>query len=92
MTSQQPAPQATDNLDIMQQVLIELRELKQDVGEYKQSVEQYQQDVEQYQQDVEQFNQKFDNYQKATQWLVQLAFSLIAAATVTVIVSTALGN
>jgi nitrate/nitrite-specific signal transduction histidine kinase len=106
MTSQQPTPQATDNLDIMQQVLIELRELKQDVGEYKQSVEQYQQDVEQYQQDVEQyqqgveqyqqdveqFNQKFDNYQKATQWMVQLAFSLIAAATVTVIVSTVLGN
>jgi cell division protein FtsX len=78
MTSQQPTPQATDNPDIMQQVLIELRELKQD--------------VEQYQQDVEQFNQKFDNYQKATQWVVQLAFSLIAAATVTVIVSTVLGN
>ncbi|CCI05926.1 hypothetical protein [Microcystis aeruginosa] len=42
--------------------------------------------------EVEQFNQKFDNYQKATQWVVQLAFSLIAAATVTVIVSTVLGN
>jgi hypothetical protein len=43
-------------------------------------------------QEVEQFNQKFDNYQKATQWVVQLAFSLIAAATVTVIVSTVLGK
>jgi ribulose 1,5-bisphosphate carboxylase large subunit-like protein len=42
--------------------------------------------------ELEQFNQKFDNYQKATQWVVQLAFSLIAAATVTVIVSTVLGN
>ncbi len=42
--------------------------------------------------EVEQFNQKFDNYQKATQWVVQLAFSLIAAATVTVIVSTVLGR
>lgn len=42
--------------------------------------------------EVEQFNQKFDNYQKATQWVVQLAFSLIAAATVTVIVSTVLGK
>ncbi|MDC0832848.1 hypothetical protein AY599_22950 [Leptolyngbya valderiana BDU 20041] len=38
-------------------------------------------------QEVEQFNQKFENYQKAIQWVVQLAFSLIAAATVTVIVS-----
>ncbi|MFM6899967.1 MAG: hypothetical protein ACKPKF_22785, partial [Microcystis panniformis] len=42
--------------------------------------------------EVGQFNQKFDNYQKATQWVVQLAFSLIAAATVTVIVSTVLGK
>ncbi|NCR42536.1 MAG: hypothetical protein GPJ21_23660 [Microcystis aeruginosa W13-11] len=42
--------------------------------------------------EVEQFNQKFDNYQKATQWVVRLAFSLIAAATVTVIVSTVLGK
>ncbi|CCI03498.1 hypothetical protein [Microcystis aeruginosa] len=42
--------------------------------------------------EVEQFNQKFDNYQKTTQWVVQLAFSLIAAATVTVIVSTVLGK
>lgn len=42
--------------------------------------------------EVEQFNQKFDNYQKATQWVVQLAFTLIAAATVTVIVSTVLGK
>ncbi|NCJ07854.1 hypothetical protein GS597_15330 [Synechococcales cyanobacterium C] len=57
--------------DSQQQVLVELRALKQE---------------------VEQFNQKFDNYQKATQWVVQLAFSLIAAATVTVIVSTVLGR
>ena len=42
--------------------------------------------------EVEQFNQKFDNYQKATQWVVQLAFSLIAAATFTVLVSTVLGK
>ncbi|MFM8300843.1 MAG: hypothetical protein GPI96_21630 [Microcystis aeruginosa BS13-02] len=42
--------------------------------------------------EVEQFHQKFDNHQKAIQWVVQLAFSLIAAATVTVIVSTVLGK
>ncbi|NCQ84187.1 MAG: hypothetical protein GPJ00_06600 [Microcystis aeruginosa W13-18] len=42
--------------------------------------------------ELEQFNQKFDNYQKATQWVVQLAFSLIAVATITVIVSTVLGK
>lgn len=48
--------QATDNPDTLQQVLTELRELKQD--------------VEGYNQEVEQFNQKFGNYQKATQWIV----------------------
>jgi hypothetical protein len=42
--------------------------------------------------ELEQFNQKFDNYQKATPWIVQLAFSLIAVATITVIVSTVLGK
>lgn len=33
------------------------------------------------------FNEKFDNYQKATQWVVQLAFSLIATANVAIILS-----
>lgn len=60
-----------ENQDNQQQILAELRELKQE---------------------VEQFNQKFDNYQKATQWVVQLAFSLIVAATVTVIVSAVFGK
>jgi predicted nuclease with TOPRIM domain len=30
---------------------------------------------------------RFDTYQKATQWVVQLAFSLIASATITVIIT-----
>ena len=38
--------------------------------------------------DIERSNDKFDNYQKATQWVVQLAFTLIAIATITVILST----
>ena len=37
--------------------------------------------------DVESFNDRFENYQKATQWVVQLAFTLIASATITVIVT-----
>jgi hypothetical protein len=36
---------------------------------------------------IDTFNTKFDNYQKATQWVVALAFSLIASATVITIVS-----
>ena len=37
--------------------------------------------------DVEKFNDRFANYQQATQWVVQLAFTLIASATLTVIIT-----
>ncbi|HSM81324.1 MAG TPA: hypothetical protein VLS96_06540 [Nodosilinea sp.] len=74
--------QATDDLNAnstqAQQILEEVRELRQE--------------VEQANRANSDFNQKFDNYQRATQWVVQLAFSLIAATTVTVIVSTVLGR
>jgi hypothetical protein len=36
---------------------------------------------------IDGFNDKFDNYQKATQWVVQLSFSLIASATVITVIS-----
>lgn len=39
---------------------------------------------------VERSNDKLDNYQRATQWVVQLAFTLIASATITIILSTVL--
>ncbi len=40
--------------------------------------------------DVEKFNDRFSNYQQATQWVVQLAFTLIPSATITVIVTSVL--
>jgi hypothetical protein len=40
--------------------------------------------------EVERSNDKFDNYQKAAQWVVQLAFTLIASATITDIISSVL--
>ncbi len=40
--------------------------------------------------DNKRFNTRFDDYQKATQWVVQLAFSLIASATITVIITSVL--
>ena len=40
--------------------------------------------------DNKQFNNRFDDYQKATQWVVQLAFSLIAFTTITVIITSVL--
>jgi len=36
---------------------------------------------------VERFDERFSDYQKATQWVVQLAFALIASSTVTVIIT-----
>jgi hypothetical protein len=36
---------------------------------------------------IDTFNEKFDNYQKATQSLVSLAFGLIAFATIVTVVS-----
>lgn len=35
----------------------------------------------------EKFNDRFSNYQQATQWVVQIAFTLIASATLTVIIT-----
>jgi uncharacterized membrane-anchored protein YhcB (DUF1043 family) len=86
-------PPTTDETpDIQQQILTEVRFLKQQGEQFNQKFEQLRQTVEHFSQRVEQFDEKFENYQKATQWVVQLAFSLIAAATVTVIVSTVLGR
>ena len=42
--------------------------------------------------EIERSNDKFDTYQKATQWVVQLAFTLIASATITVIIATVLNK
>ena len=44
-------------------------------------------DVDKLSTDVEKFNERFSNYQQATQWVVQLAFTLIASATITVIIT-----
>jgi outer membrane murein-binding lipoprotein Lpp len=40
--------------------------------------------------DSEKFSDRFGNYQQATQWVVQLAFTLIASATITVIITSVL--
>ncbi|NJL45033.1 MAG: hypothetical protein HC922_03365 [Leptolyngbyaceae cyanobacterium SM2_3_12] len=51
---------------------------------------QLKEDVGQLREQVERFNDRFSNYQQATQWVVQLAFTLIASATITVLVTTVL--
>ncbi len=49
-------------------------------------------EVDTFSTQLERSNDKFDTYQKATQWVVQLAFTLIASATITVILSTVLSK
>jgi chromosome segregation ATPase len=44
-------------------------------------------EVEKIAVDMKQFDQRFADYRQATQWVVQLAFTLIASATITVILT-----
>ncbi len=71
----------------LQQVLSSLTDLKTDITELKTDVGGLKADVSGLKADMENSNTKFDNYQKATQWVVNLAFSLIASATVITVVS-----
>ncbi len=47
-------------------------------------------ELKELRQELTQFDTKFTTYQQATQWVVQLAFTLIASATLTIIISTIL--
>jgi hypothetical protein len=47
-------------------------------------------DLDTLTQEVERSNERFGNYQQAVQWGVQLAFSLIASATIIIIISSVL--
>ena len=81
----------TSNADPTLATVIEkLDKLSTDVEKLSTDVENLSTDVENLSTDVEKSNDKFDNYQKATQWVVQLAFSLIASATITVIITSVL--
>jgi|GEM_PF-4024829 predicted nuclease with TOPRIM domain len=80
-----------------QQVLAQLERLQQndehlsqEVGQLRQEFGQLGQEFEKLSQDVGRFSERFGDYQKVTQWVVQLAFTLIASATLTVIITTVL--
>lgn len=63
-----------DNPSQAEQILEAIRELRQE--------------VEQANQNTNACNQRLCNYQRATQWVVWLSFSLIVAATAMMIIST----
>lgn len=61
----------------LQQVLDSIAQLKTDVNSR----------IDKLDTKIDSFNDKFDNYQKASQWIVNLAFSLIASATIITVAS-----
>lgn len=71
--AQNPEPTLTDVLKRLDELSGEVHELSGEVNELSG--------------EVKKFDERFSNYQQATQWVVQLAFGLIASATVIVIVT-----
>jgi hypothetical protein len=67
----------------LQQVLASISELKTEFKHLKTDVDAK---IDTSNQKIDTFNEKFDNYQKSTQQIVNLAFSLIASATILSIV------
>ena len=73
MTVTPEEPTLTDVLERLNELSGEVTELS---GE-----------VTQLSEEVKKFDERFSNYQQATQWVVQLAFGLIASATLIVVVT-----
>jgi hypothetical protein len=64
-----------------------LTDLASTLSDVVDRLEKLDEDVQQIATESERFNDRFANYQQATQWVVQLAFTLIASATLTVIIT-----
>jgi outer membrane murein-binding lipoprotein Lpp len=80
MTQTNSEPTLTDVVQGLNGLSAELKRLSSDV-------ERLSTDVERLSTDVEKSNDKFEIYRQANQSLVNLAFSLIASATVGLVVS-----
>jgi ABC-type transporter Mla subunit MlaD len=79
MTAQpQPEPTLRDLANKLKKLIVDVDKLTEDVDKRFDALSR----------DFERSNDKFDTYQKATQWGVQLACTLIASATITVILTT----
>lgn len=64
-----------------------LSDVIEKIDKLTQEQERFSQEQERFSQEQERSNERFSNYQQATQWVVQLAFTLIASATLTVIIT-----
>jgi outer membrane murein-binding lipoprotein Lpp len=93
--------QSTENEPTLTDVINRLDRIDGDVKNLSTKVEKISGDVEKLSGDVgklsgdveklsgesDRFNDRFTTYQQATQWVVQLAFTMIASATLTVIIT-----
>jgi regulator of replication initiation timing len=82
--------QATDSDNRLDRIESKLDKLTDHVEKLTSNVGELTTDVEKLTSDNEKFSDRFGNYQQATQWVVQLAFTLIASATITVIITSIL--
>jgi len=71
-------------------VIEKLNQVSTDVDKLTTKIEKLTTEVDKMSRDSEKFNERFLNYQQAMQWVVQLAFTLIASATITIIISSVL--
>lgn len=83
MTTSNTEPTLQDLATKLDQVLKDNDRFKADNDRFKAELDKFNDRFDRYQ-------DRFDNYQKATQWVVQLAFTLIASATLTVIITSVL--
>lgn len=79
-----------DVIEKLDKLSVNVDSLSIDVDKLSIDVDKLSRDLDKLSRDPEKFNDRFSNYQQATQWVVQLAFTLIASATVTVIITSVL--
>ena len=76
--------------DVVDKLTTDVGKLSNVVDKLSTDVDKLTTDVDKLSRDSEKFNDRFSNYQQATQWVVQLAFTLIASATITIIITAVL--
>lgn len=79
-SSTNPEPTLTDVIERIDRLSTDDERLSTDVGKLTT-------DVEKLTTHVNRYDERFADYRQATQWFVQVAFTLIASATITLILT-----
>lgn len=86
-TASKNEPTLVDVIEKLDNLSTNVNKLSADVDKLSTDVDHLSTEFDKLSKDSEKFNDRFSNYQQATQWVVQLAFTLIASATITVIIT-----